>query len=130
MKVGLSFSRCLRDIIEGKVDYDDVLVIVSRTILDPYNDNHWNSIWEGYTTGGYSHPEWKDHKDKNDEFRKLAARLYDCGKLHQPRQFKLGNPVRLPYYWLDLVVPVDDLEELPAVKAIWEQYQIVAGLCL
>ena len=130
MKVGLSFSRCLRDIIEGKVDYDDVLVIVSRTILDPYNDNHWNSIWEGYTTGGYSHPEWKDHKDKNDEFRKLAVRLYDCGKLHQPRQFKLGNPVRLPYYWLDLVVPVDDLEELPAVKAIWEQYQIVAGLCL
>lgn len=130
MKVGLSFSRCLRDIIEGKVEYDNVLVIVSRTILDPYNDNHWNSIWEGYTTGGYSHPEWKDHKDKNDEFRKLAVRLYDCGKLHQPRQFKLGNPVRLPYYWLDLVVPVDDLEELPAVKAIWEQYQIVAGLCL
>lgn len=130
MKVGLSFSRCLRDIIEGKVEYDNVLVIVSRTDLDPHNDNHWNSIWEGYTTGGYSHPEWKDHKDKNDEFRKLAVRLYDCGKLHQPRQFKLGNPVRLPYYWLDLVVPVDDLEELPAVKAIWEQYQIVAGLCL
>ena len=130
MKVGLSFSRCLRDIIEGKVEYDNVLVIVSRTNLDPHNDNHWNSIWEGYTTGGYSHPEWKDHKDKNDEFRKLAVRLYDCGKLHQPRQFKLGNPVRLPYYWLDLVVPVDDLEELPAVKAIWEQYQIVAGLCL
>lgn len=130
MKVGLSFSRCLRDIIEGKVEYDNVLVIVSRTDLDPHNDNHWNSIWEGYTTGGYSHPEWKDHKDKNDEFRKLAVRLYDCGKIHQPRQFKLGNPVRLPYYWLDLVVPVDDLEELPAVKAIWEQYQIVAGLCL
>ena len=130
MKVGLSFSRCLRDIIEGKVEYDNVLVIVSITILDPYTDNHWNSIWEGYTTGVYSHPEWKDHKDKNDEFRKLAVRLYDCGKIHQPRQFKLGNPVRLPYYWLDLVVPVDDLEELPAVKAIWEQYQIVAGLCL
>lgn len=130
MKVGLSFSRCMRDLYEGKVDYDDVLVIVSRTDLDPNNDNHWNSIWEGYTTGGISHPEWKDYKDKNHEFRKLAARLYDCGKLHQPRQFKLGNPVRLPYYWLDLVVPVDDLEELPALKAVWEQYQILAGLCL
>lgn len=130
MKVGLSFSRCLRDIIEGKVDYDNVLVIISRTDLDPRNDNHWNSVWEGYTTGGLSHPEWKDHKDKHDEFRKLAVRLYDCGKLHQPRQFKLGNPVRLPYYWLDLVVPVDDLEELPALKAVWEQYQILAGLCL
>ena len=130
MKVGLSFSRCVRDLYEEKVKFDDVLVIVSRTNIDPYNDKHWDSVWEGYTRGGYSHPEWADYKSKSDDFRKLAARLYDNGKLHQPRQFKLGTPVRLPYYWLDLVVPVDDLEELPAVKAIWEQYQIVAGLCL
>ena len=47
MKVGLSFSRCLRDIIEDKVKYDDILVIVSRTNLDPYNDKHWDSVWEG-----------------------------------------------------------------------------------
>jgi len=130
MKVGLSFSRCMRDLYEEKVKFDDVLVIVSRTNIDPYNDKHWDSVWEGYTRGGYSHPEWADYKSKSDDFRKLAARLYDNGKLHQPRKFKLGNPVRLPYYWLDLVVPVEDLEELPAVKAIWEQYQIVAGLCL
>ena len=130
MKVGLSFSRCIRDLYEEKVKFDDVLVIVSRTNIDPYNDKHWDSVWEGYTRGGYSHPEWSNYKDKSDDFRKLAARLYDNGKLHQPRKFKLGNPVRLPYYWLDLVVPVEDLEELPAVKAIWEQYQIVAGLCL
>jgi hypothetical protein len=130
MKVGLSFSRCMRDLYEEKVKFDDVLVIVSRTNIDPYNDKHWDSVWEGYTRGGYSHPEWSNYKDKSDDFRKLAARLYDNGKLHQPRKFKLGNPVRLPYYWLDLVVPVEDLEELPAVKAIWEQYQIVAGLCL
>ena len=130
MKVGLSFSRCMRDLYEEKVKFDDVLVIVSRTNIDPYNDKHWDSVWEGYKRGGYSHPEWSNYKDKSDDFRKLAARLYDNGKLHQPRKFKLGNPVRLPYYWLDLVVPVEDLEELPAVKAIWEQYQIVAGLCL
>jgi hypothetical protein len=129
MKVGLSFSRCLRDIFEGTVKFDDVLVIVSRTDVDPHNDNHWNSLWEGYTHGGFSHPEWADYKDSNTDFRKLAIRLYDNGKLHQPRQYNLGNPVRLPYYWLDLVVPVDDLDDLPAVKAVWEQYQILAGLC-
>ena len=44
MKVGLSFSRCLRDIFEGTVKFDDVLVIVSRTDVDPHNDNHWNSL--------------------------------------------------------------------------------------
>jgi hypothetical protein len=129
MKLGLSFSRCLRDIIEDKVKYDDVLVVISRTDIDPHNDNHWDSIWYGYTQGGLSHPEWRGYEDRNDEFRRLAARLYDGGKLHQPRQYRLGNPVRLPYYWLDLVVPVEDLEELPAVKQAWEHYQIVANLC-
>ena len=129
MKLGLSFSRCMRDLIDEKVMYDDVLVIIGRSDFDPHNDNHWNSIWYGYTQGGFSHPEWRGYEDRNDEFRRLAARLYDGGKLHQPRQYKLGNPVRLPYYWLDLVVPVEDLEELPAVKQAWEHYQIVANLC-
>ena len=129
MKLGLSFSRCLRDLIDGKVMYDDVLVIIGRSDFDPHNDNHWNDIWYGYTQGGFSHPEWRGYEDRNDEFRRLSARLYDGGKLHQPRQYKLGNPVRLPYYWLDLVVPVEDLEELPAVKQAWEHYQIIANLC-
>ena len=48
MKVGLSYSRCVRDIIDGVVDYDDVLVIISRTNFDPHNDEEWQSIWEGY----------------------------------------------------------------------------------
>ena len=39
MKVGLSYSRCVRDIIDGKVDYDDVLVIIARTNFDPHNDD-------------------------------------------------------------------------------------------
>ena len=33
MKIGLSYSRCIRDIVEGKVDINDVLVIISRTDL-------------------------------------------------------------------------------------------------
>lgn len=41
MKVGLSFSRCIRDIVEARVEFDDVLVIVSRTDFDPHNDRHW-----------------------------------------------------------------------------------------
>lgn len=130
MKVGLSFSRCIRDIYDGKVDYDNVMVIIARTDFNPHNDTQWNNIWNGYVFGGFSHPEWSNYKDNYDDFRKLAVRLYDSGKLHQPRQFKHGNPVRLPYYWLDLVVPIDDLEDLPALKAVWEQYQILAGLCV
>ena len=128
MKIGLSLSRCVRDIFQGKVDESEVLVIVARTDIDPHNDNHWNEIWEGYTRGGFSHPEWRDMISENDDVRRLVIRLYDCGKIHQPRQFK-AHPPRLPYYWLDCVVPIEDIEELPAVKAAWEHYQILANLC-
>ena len=42
MKIGLSYSRCVRDIVEGKVDMADVLVIIARTDFDPHNDEQWH----------------------------------------------------------------------------------------
>ena len=125
MKVGLSFSRCLRDIFEGKVERDEVLVIIARTDLNPHNDNHWNNVWEGYTTGGMSHPEWAQYKDAYIAFRKIAIELYDAGKIHQPRQFN-SHPPRLPYYWLDCIVPEN--EHNPSQQKAWENYKIITGL--
>ncbi len=34
MKIGLSYSRCVRDIVDGRVDIDDVLIIIARTDFD------------------------------------------------------------------------------------------------
>ena len=48
MKIGLSYSRCVRDIVDGKVDIRDVLVIITRTDFDPRNDDQWAGIWTGY----------------------------------------------------------------------------------
>lgn len=128
MKIGLSFSRCLRDIYEGKVKFSEVIVIVARTNFDPHVDSQWNDIWEGYTRGGWSNPEWSAHIDKYDDFRQLAIDLYDKGRLHQPRKFG-AHPFSMPYYWLDCAVPVDEIEEVPALKEAWEHYQMLAGLC-
>lgn len=125
MKIGLSFSRCLKDIFEGKVEENDVLVIIARTDLDPHNDNHWNAIWDGYTLGGLSNPEWKDYQDCYVEFRRIAIRLYDGGKIHQPRQFK-AHPQRMPYYWLDCVMSPE--EHTPAQQKAWDNYQLITGL--
>lgn len=125
MKIGLSFSRCLRDIFEGKVEKNEVLVIISRTDLDPHNDNHWNAIWEGYTVGGLSHPEWAAYKDEYVAFRKIAIELYNEGKLHQPRQFG-AHPQRLYYYWLNCVVP--EQEHNPAQQKAWDNYKLITGL--
>ena len=128
MKLGLSLSRCLSDIFTGKVQETDVMVIVTRTDINPHNSDEWNKIWYGHTNSGYTVPNWSNFKNDYEDFRRMAIRLYDKGLIHQPRKFG-AHPQRLPYHWLDLVVPVEDLEELPAVKQAWEHYQMVANLC-
>ena len=89
MRIGLSYSRCLRDIIEGKVDINDVLIIIARTNFDPHDDEEWQGIWYGYSKNAFfSNPEWANYEDADEQrFRDLTIELYDSGRLHQPRKF-------------------------------------------
>ena len=127
MKVGLSLSRCMRDVYEGRVEENDVLVIVARTDVDPHNESHWNSLWQGYLYGGMSNPEWAGLEDHEEGMRQLLINLYEDGKLHQPRQFG-AYPARMPYYWLECSVPDNELLDKPAVKKAWDNYKVIAGL--
>jgi len=131
MRVGLSYSRCVLDIVEGRVDINDVLVIIARTKFDPNNDEQWQGIWDGYCLGGLSNPEWGhyDYDSKEDEakFRDVSIALWEQGKFHQPRQFG-AHPARRPEYWLETFLPSSELERNPAAKIAWEKFQVVAGL--
>ncbi len=138
MKIGLSYSRCILDIVEGRVDIDDVLVIIARTDFDPRDANQWKGIWEGYGGGsdanlmrGYfsgTHPEWAGYTDEDeDRFRSVSIELWESGKFHQPRKFG-AHPSRRPEIWLETVLPSEELENNPAAKAAWEKFQTVAGL--
>jgi hypothetical protein len=125
MKVGLSLSRCMRDILEEKVDLYDVLVVVARTDVDPHNDDHWKAIWDGYLYGGYSHAEWTGLEEREQEMRGILIELYDTGRLHQPRQFG-AHPARMPYYWLECIVPPDEMN--PAQQKAWDNYKLITDL--
>ena len=129
MKIGLSYSRCVRDIIDGAVDINDVLVLITRTDFDPHNDEQWASIWNGYH--GYnpwSSPEWTAYPDGAEaQFRAISIELYDTGKIHQPRKFG-AHPSRRPEIWLETVLPSSELESNPAAKAAWDKFQTIAGL--
>ena len=131
MKIGLSFSRCVLDIVEGRVDIEDVLVVISRTDFDPRDDKQWAGIWDGYCYGGLSHPEWGDYDFHNAEdeakFRNVSTDLWNQGKLHQPRKFGV-HPSRRPEIWLETVLPSSELERNPTAKKAWDQFQMVAGL--
>jgi hypothetical protein len=129
MKIGLSYSRCVRDIVDGTVDLGDVLVIVARTDFDPHNDEQWAGIWGGYhSRSGWSNPEWSSYPDEDEaKFRDVTIKLYDGGKMHQPRKFG-AHPRRLPYYWLETIVDNDELENSPTVKDAWDKFKMVSGL--
>ena len=131
MKIGLSYSRCVLDIVEGRVEMEDVLVMITRTDFDPRDDEQWAGIWTGYCLGGASNPEWANYdfnsKDDEDKFRSVSIMLYEDGKMHQPRQFG-AHPRRRPEIWLETVLPNSELVNNPAAKAAWDKFQTVASL--
>lgn len=138
MRVGLSYSRCVRDIVDGVVDIDDVLVVVARTDFDPRDDDQWKGIWQGYAGGsdanlmrgffGGSNPEWAGYgDDREQDFRQVSIELWEQGKFHQPRKFG-AHPRRLPYHWLETFAPEEEVAKNPATLKAWENYKILAGL--
>ena len=71
MKIGLSYSRCVRDIVDGRVDIDDVLVIIARTDFDPNDDTQWSGIWDDYGGGQrlggiFGGHEWMDYSAEDE----------------------------------------------------------------
>jgi hypothetical protein len=126
MKIGLSFSRCIRDIVEGQVNIDDILVIIARTDFNPTIEDQWQGIWIGYTeSGGFSNAEWVglDH----DKTKEVVLKIWSKGLLHQPRKFG-AYPSRRPEFWLEAVLPSQELEKNIAAKKAWNHFQTVAGL--
>lgn len=136
MKIGLSYSRCVRDIVDGKVDINDVLVLITRTDFDPHDDEQWTGIWTGYGGGteneysrgffSQSNPEWAGYHDEA-KFRSTTIELYNTGRMHQPRKFG-AHPPRRGEFWLEAVLPSSELDRNPAAKDAWDKFQMVAGL--
>lgn len=138
MKIGLSYSRCVRDIVNGVVDIDDVLVLITRTDFDPRDDEQWQGIWIGYGGGtdnaysrgffSHSNPEWAGTTvEDEDRYRSVSIELWESGKLHQPRKFG-AHPSRRPEIWLEAVLPSSELEKNPVAKKAWDKFQTIAGL--
>jgi hypothetical protein len=126
MKIGLSLSRCVRDIVEGRVNINDILVIIARTKFDPTDDRDWICIWEGYSQGSlWNSPEWAELYE--EPTKKIVLDLWHRGLIHQPRNFG-AEVIRRSEYWLEAVLPSDELQKSPAALAAWNDFLIIAGL--
>lgn len=115
MKIGFSFGHCIRDIVEGKVPLDDVLLIVASTRFTGVEG--LESVVDHYMFDRF------DGLDR-DEVLVVATDLYKTGRIHQPRTFgtyRIG--IDSDYAWVD-IVPTN-LEDHPTVRDAWEQYRLV-----
>tara|TARA_R110000782_G_scaffold82882_4_gene162821 strand:+ start:2835 stop:3230 length:396 start_codon:yes stop_codon:yes gene_type:complete len=121
------------DIVEGRVDINNVLVVVSRTDIDPLIDDEWDNVWAGYVNRSIwsATSEWGnydvDNVEHKQKFRTVAIDLVARGKLHQPRKFGV-MPVQIDKHWLETCLPISELDCNPAAKEAWDRFQIVAGL--
>ena len=119
MLIGLSISRCITDIMEQKINPDDVLLIIGRT--DFYLE-HLDTLIDQYQT---YRGDWYDF-DRND-LKGILTRLYTEGKIHQPRQFgAYPHSASRGKHWLRVMLEPQDLSE--SAQKAWDRYVLLAGL--
>lgn len=120
MKIGFSFGKCVRDLVEGVVELDDVVVIVSRTAV--HNEDHIREMISAYSMDGYLRGA---NLEKSQE---VALELYRTGRIHQPRLFGqyFHQPANEDFVWMDLF-PTNNSGN-PMVKKAWDSYRMLMRL--
>jgi hypothetical protein len=131
MKIGTSLGRCVKDILDGHIRYEDVLFIVTNTncptlktlmeVIEEYYYAYRGSLGKG---GAY---DLSAHSLESAKM--IAQRLFENGKLHQPRansKYVFGNAHSLEDTWYDIVPsPVMDNE---SVREAWNHYVMIRNL--
>ena len=125
MKIGLSFGKCVKDIINKVVDEREVLVIMTQTDFDITDSNSWYDIYLHYTL---DYDGWEGIS--NDVAFALVESLWFAGKIHQPRKFNRGYVdwrASKRHHWLETVIDTTTAMT-PAEKTAWDYYKFVSKL--
>jgi hypothetical protein len=121
LRVGLSFGRCIRDIVEGKIDADEVLIVISRTRIE-----NWDQV-VGVIDAYLREPDYLAGLDR-DACIETAYFLWNEGRIHQPRLYGF-SPHRSPEdaVWMD-VIPSGKLNDNPLVRDAWDAYRVAVAM--
>jgi hypothetical protein len=131
MKIGTSLGKCVRSILAGEVKEEDVLFIVANTMcpdLERLADviDEYYYTYQGRQGRGAAY-DMSAHSI--EDAQALAQRLFENGKLHQPRVVGtqvFGNAHSLQDTWYDIVPsPVTDNE---SVREAWNHYSMIKQL--
>jgi hypothetical protein len=89
MLIGLSLSYCISDIINGRVDKNDVMFIVAGTRI--MCDHDLDSVLENYAKY-----EWQTDPERG---MAIAREFYNRGMIIQPRVLNCNPPHVAEGWW-------------------------------
>jgi len=117
MKIGFSLGRCVRDIVNGVVDINDVAWIIASTCIR--DEVGLEQVIKSYTM----EPGYLLGLDEA-ECQRIAADLYTSGRVLQPRLQGIGRTmVPENSIWADLYPTVNS--ENSSLKRAWDGYRMM-----
>jgi hypothetical protein len=128
--IGTSLGGCLLSLMSKEVSEDEVMVIITRTDAPDYEK--FINVVKAYHAQGNpyaSRPELYELNDyKLDDVINLASRLWDSGRIHQPRSFVGSTGYRHPFnqgdkLWFQVVPTIENTS--PAVVDAYEKYKML-----
>ena len=123
---GHSLSRCVRDIVNGHVNIDDIAIIIARTLIEDI-ETEFEDLWRGYSCSG-NHWYGLDR----DTVMKVVFELFASNLVYQPRtqQIITRYPARYGTVWT-MAIEYDAISsqiENPTVRSSWEEFLTVVSL--
>lgn len=121
MKIGFSFGRCLRDIVNGTVKLNDVMCIIARTHM--ITEEHVKNVITEYT---YRQGYLSGLDPVKCE--EIGIELWKSGKVLEPRANGISaSQVPRDYIWMDLYPTEADVTN-DGVKEAWDAYRLMITL--
>ena len=121
MKLGFSFGRCLKDLVNGTVKLEDVMCIIARTHM--ITEEHVKNVITEYTYR-------RDYLMGLDpaECERIGLELWKSGKILEPRANGISaSSVPRDYIWMDLYPTEADITN-DGVKEAWDAYRLMITL--
>jgi hypothetical protein len=117
MKIGFSLGRCIRDIVRGDVDIDDVAFLITATSIDDIDQLKQVIVHYTYE------PNYLLNLDE-EECQQVALKLWKSNRLLQPRKQGLHRHQQPEdSIWVD-IFPTK-LSGNGSVKRAWDSYRFM-----
>ena len=131
MLIGFELVRCLSDILERKIKYDDVLLVVTCIDYDFRQSADYNDFWRHIMDPiqmMYSAGRHNLHMHDKEEVHMLIDDLIYDGKLVKREQTYILDKISiLDTHWFEVIPNVEHMT--PAVKEAWEYFRMLEALC-